>query len=78
VLARALGAREIGLGLGLLASLDRGRPARPWLTAGIIADAADLAATVAARDHLPKMSVPMIVAAAGSGLALGAAALAKN
>jgi hypothetical protein len=78
VLARALGAREIGLGLGLLASADRGRPLRPWLAAGLIADAADLAATVAARDHLPTMSVPMIVGAAGSGLALGAAALARN
>jgi hypothetical protein len=75
VLARALGAREIGLGLGLLASLDRGRPLRPWLAAGLIADAADLLTTIAARDHLPKLSVPAIATAAGSGIALGAVAL---
>src|SRR3954447_16311152 len=77
VLTRALGAREIGLGLGLLASVDRGRPLRPWLAAGMIADAADLVAILAARDHLPKLSVPGIVAAAGSGIALGAAAMTR-
>jgi hypothetical protein len=76
VLMRALGAREIGLGLGVLASLDRGSSLRPWLTAGIMADATDLVATIAARDHLPKLSVPGIAVAAGGGVALGVAALA--
>ena len=76
VLTRALGAREIGLGLGLLASADRKRPLRPWLAAGMIADLTDLVATVAARESLPKLSLPMIVGAAGSGIALGAVALA--
>jgi hypothetical protein len=76
VLGRALGAREIGLGLGLLGSVDRSRPLRPWLAAGLVADAADLLATVGARDHLPKLSVPAIVGAAGSGIALGVVALA--
>jgi hypothetical protein len=74
VLTRALGAR----GLGLLASLDRGRPLRPWLTAGIIADAADLIATVGARDHLPKLSVPAIALAASNGIVLGALATARE
>jgi len=78
VLTRALGAREIGLGLGLLASADRGRPLGPWLAAGMLADATDLIATVAARDHIPKPSVPMIVAAASTGIALGAAAFAAE
>jgi hypothetical protein len=78
VLTRALGARELGLGLGLLASLDSGRPLRPWLTAGIIADAADLIATVGARDHLPKLSVPAIALAATNGIVLGALATARE
>jgi hypothetical protein len=77
VLTRALGAREIGLGLGLLASADRSRPLRPWLAAGIIADATDLIASVSAREHLPKAAVPLIVVAAGTGIALGAAGLAS-
>jgi hypothetical protein len=76
VLTRALGAREIGLGLGLMTSLDRGRPLRPWLAAGIIADATDLLATLSARDHLPKLAVPAIAVAAGSGIAIGAAGIA--
>lgn len=39
-LDQMVGAREIGLGLGLLGSLRRGDP-RPWLAAGAIADGVD-------------------------------------
>lgn len=41
-LDQMVGAREIGLGLGLLGSLRRGDP-RPWLAAGAIADGVDAA-----------------------------------
>ena len=75
VLARGLGIRDIALGVGLLAALGgRGSP-RPWLIAGTIADAADMAITIAESDSLPATAVPIVVAAGGSGAALGAYAL---
>ena len=69
---RALGARDVGIGASILA----GGPRRPLLAAGILADATDLAATVAERDHLPKSAMPLVIATAGAGIALGAYALA--
>jgi hypothetical protein len=75
VLARALGIRDAAIGLGLLAALGgRGSP-RPWLIAGTVADAFDIAATVAESDSLPGTAVPVVVAAGGTGAALGAYAL---
>jgi hypothetical protein len=71
VFTRALGARDVGIGAGALA----GGPMRPWLVAGIAADATDLAATVVQRDDLPGTAVPLLIATAGVGIALGAYAL---
>jgi hypothetical protein len=76
VLARSMGARDAAIGAGLLAAIERGGSQRAWLTAGVAADAADLAATVAQREQLPPRSVPLIVLAAGAGIAMGAYALA--
>lgn len=54
VLTRALGARDLVLGAGALIAM-RGDPrrARPWFAAHAVADGADLAATIAAREGLP-------------------------
>jgi hypothetical protein len=68
---RALGARDVGIGAGALS----GAPLRPWLIAGIAADATDLLATVSERDHLPGTAVPLVIATAGAGIAIGAYAL---
>jgi hypothetical protein len=68
---RALAARDVGIGAGALA----GRDLRPWLLAGMAADATDLAATVIQRDDLPATAVPLVLATAGAGIALGAYAL---
>src|SRR5919202_923448 len=57
VIAAAMGARDVGLGLGMFYAVARGRGARPWLRAAILADAADLVATVRAREHLPPFSL---------------------
>jgi hypothetical protein len=76
VLGRAIGARDLVLGLGALAGLRGGAPLRAWLAAGILADAADLAATLVDRDSLPRTAVPLIGGAAGSGVLLGVIALA--
>jgi hypothetical protein len=76
VLARGLGARDIGLGAATLAALAGDGPLRPLLAAALVADATDLAATILARDSLPSAAVPLLATAAGSGIALGAFALA--
>jgi peptide-methionine (R)-S-oxide reductase len=76
VLARAMGARDLVIGAGLLAALERGAPTRGWLSAGVVADATDLTATIAECDSVPAAGMVSLAAAAGSGIALGAFALA--
>jgi hypothetical protein len=71
VLARALGARDMAVGLGTLLGLSR-RAVSPWLLAGMLCDTADLVVTIAERDSLPAAAVPVVGAAAGLGVALGA------
>jgi hypothetical protein len=73
VLARAFGARDAVLGAGTLDALRNGRPLRPWVLAGIVADATDLLATHFGRHHLPRPSAPLIYALAGGALLVGAA-----
>lgn len=46
-LAQALGARDALIGVGALLALGSGRPVRPWLQMGAVADAADAAITLA-------------------------------
>jgi hypothetical protein len=79
VLTRALGARDLVLGLGALGAMWRGEPtARPWFAAHAIADATDLAATIASRRRLPRDGYRFGVAMAGASTAvavLGAARL---
>jgi hypothetical protein len=76
VIARGLGARDVGIGAATLATLASGRPLRPLLAAALLADTTDLVTTLLTRDHLPRFAAPLLVAAAGSGIALGAVALA--
>jgi hypothetical protein len=71
-LAIGLGARDVALALGTLRALSTGRGAAPWLRGGIIADAADLVATLRARDSLPPLAVPAVAAIAGGSALLGA------
>jgi hypothetical protein len=72
LLARAIGARDMAIGIGLLAGMQRGAPLRAWLAAGMLADATDLVATLVERDELPATAVPLVVATAGVGVAAGA------
>ena len=71
MLAIALGGRDVALALGTLRALSAGHGAGPWLRAGIVADLADLVATLRARDRLPPIAVPA-VALAGGSILLGA------
>jgi hypothetical protein len=74
VLARAFGARDAALGAGTLAALRGGGSARPWILAGLAADATDLAATLIAGDRIPAPARIGISAVATSALVVGALA----
>jgi hypothetical protein len=65
--ARAVGARDIAIGAGTLIALAGQAPARRWLQAGLLADAADLGATLAVRRELP--AGPRVVATSIAGAA---------
>ena len=71
VAIRALGARDLAIGLGTAYTAGQGYGARPWLLAGVLADAADLAATLRARDHLPAPAAAAVGLVAGGSTLLG-------
>jgi hypothetical protein len=50
--ARMVGARDLGLGLGVLVALDRGAPVRGWLEVSAVVDGIDAGACLLARSHL--------------------------
>jgi hypothetical protein len=72
VLASAMGARDLGIGLGALRAVGEGHGARPWLRAGLLADAVDLGATLRHRARLPRAAVAGVVVLAAGSMALGA------
>jgi hypothetical protein len=70
VAIRALGARDLAIGLGTAYAAGQGYGARPWLWAGILADATDLAATLRARDDLSPLAVVGVGLMAGGSVLL--------
>jgi len=72
VLAIGLGGRDVALALGTLRALRSGHGAGPWLRGGVVADTADLVATLRARDSLPPLAAPAVVLIAGASALLGA------
>lgn len=69
VLARALGVREVVLGMMAVHTLDHPEVAPRWQRTLAGCDLADLGATVAARRSLPPGAVAGIVALAGTAAA---------
>jgi len=71
---RALGARDLGLGVGALAALSRSdaMEARRWMLAHLLADGTDLAATLAAAGRLPGRPARVATAVAGASTAVAA------
>src|ERR687894_1940650 len=66
LLARAVGARDLTLGLGGLQALKRNDgSARPWLAAAAICDAVDFGATWAAGRGIPRQARSGVLAIAG-------------
>lgn len=70
VVTTAVGARDLALGLGLADALRTGREPRPWLVAGALADAADVAATLRAHRSIPTAAAVGVTTLAGGSLAL--------
>jgi hypothetical protein len=81
VLGRALGGRDLALGLGALAALQP-TPAGPqsaghpgiWIGLAALSDAMDVLATVAAWDELPPVGRWLVAMSAGGSAVAGAAA----
>lgn len=79
VLGRALGGRDLGLGLGALAALSQedAESASVWVAAGALCDALDVATTLAAWRELPRITRWFVLSsAAGASLAGAAGAVA--
>jgi hypothetical protein len=79
VLARAVGARDLALGLGGLQAVARDDgSARSWLAAAAICDAVDFGATWAAGQGIPRQARAGVLAVAGASGLLSAIAAAGN
>jgi hypothetical protein len=77
VFGRALGARDVALGLGALTALQRpaGEPgsASAWVAAGAVSDSLDVVATVSSWRELPRVGRWLVVLSAGAAALVGAA-----
>ena len=79
VLARAVGARDLAVGLGGLQAVKRNDgSARPWLAAAAACDAVDFGATWAAGRGIPRQARTGVLAIAGVFAVLSAAAAAGS
>ena len=66
VLSRAVGARDLALGLGGLQAVARGDgSARPWMAAQATCDMVDFGATLAAGRGIPRQARAGVLAIAG-------------
>ena len=74
--ARAIGGRDLALGVGLLLAHRRNEPITGWVAAGALADASDAAATLLSYRQLPsKTRLPILLSAAATAaveVAIGA------
>jgi hypothetical protein len=66
-----VGARDLALGIGVLAALDRDAPVRGWLRASAVVDGLDAVGCLLARDHLRPTVFPAAAVAATAGALLG-------
>lgn len=67
LLARAIGGRDLALGLGALLAMRHDSAVRGWVEAGGLADAVDAAVTAASWSSLPRRGRWVVLGAAGAG-----------
>ena len=72
VYSGALGARDLGIGVGQLAVARSGQDVGPWIAAGMLADAADFAMTLRHRAALPAFGAASVALMAGGSVVVGA------
>ena len=72
VLIRCLAGRDIAIGGGLALAAARGHDPRPWLAGGLLADAVDAGATLAAGGDIPSNGRVATAALAGGSALFGA------
>ncbi len=77
VFGRALGARDVALGLGALAALRRTaadpESASVWVAAGALSDALDVVASLSSWRQLPRTGRWLVAGSAGAAALVGAA-----
>ncbi len=73
-LVRAMGVRDVVLGLGALEALDHEGDARSWVAAGAACDAVDAGALVLASRDLPGRAWGVVLLAASAAVLGGRAA----
>jgi hypothetical protein len=77
VFGRALGARDLALGLGALTALQRPGAergsARAWVAAGALSDALDVVASLSSWRELPQRGRWLVIASASGAALTGAA-----
>ena len=72
LLGRAVGARDLTLGLGVIGALNRGdAQAADWIRASAVADAGDALATALAFRHLPRRGRVGVLLLAGAAAVVG-------
>jgi hypothetical protein len=69
--ARALGGRDLALGLGAVASADDPFTLARWAAMGALADAGDVGATLIAYRHLPRRARALVLLSAGGAAIAG-------
>jgi hypothetical protein len=75
VFGRALGARDLALGLGALAALQgQDGSASAWVAAGALSDTLDVAASLASWRELPRIGRWLVAGSAAAAALTGAAA----
>ncbi|GAA5103591.1 hypothetical protein [Haloechinothrix salitolerans] len=72
VLARALGGRDLSLGVGMAAAAASGGDMLPWIIAGGAADAVDTGATLASWRRLPRRGRLLVLVLAGGSTVFAA------
>ena len=71
---RAMGVRDLAIGLGTARALRTGEAVRPWVLLSALCDGVDLAATVLAVRRIGLRRALPVMAVAGGAAALGLAA----
>jgi hypothetical protein len=70
VMTRAMGARDLAIGMGTLRALRDGTTAQAWSLAGAASDLVDATATLLAIRHLGlRRALPLLVVATTAGIA---------